>query len=88
MVKVYRKKFDAPVAHLLCNDVVGERPKEILEEEAISGIVEVRLSKNELEKARKREGYHVDVTLKKVMFQTQAIDALFMDDVYVGWLPG
>src|SRR5690606_35689781 len=53
IMEVKHKKFDGPINQALCNDVMGKRPAEILEETATSGVVEILVSEVEREKAKK-----------------------------------
>lgn len=88
VVQVLRKKFAGAIDASLCNDVMPDKPEKLIEEEATAGILEVRVDKEELEKAKIKEGYRVRLTLKKMVFENQTVDYLVIDDVYVGWLPG
>lgn len=88
VVNVERRKFEGEVQASLCNDVMMDKPRQLLKEVAISGIVELRVTQQELEKAEAKDGYRVTVILKNVIFETQTIDYLQIDSAYVGWLPG
>ena len=88
VVSVSRKKFEGVINQALCNDVIVEKPRKVLEEEARDGIVEVFLTESEIEKASNREPYIVTVVLKKVSFETMSIDYLRIENINVGWLPG
>ena len=88
VVNVTRKKFNGPIHTALCNDVMSERPEEVLTESADGGVVEVIVGELQQEKKEKGEPYTVTLVLKKVTFETSTIDYLRMDDVNVGWLPG
>ena len=87
VVSVSRKKFEGVINQALCNDVIVEKPRKVLEEEARDGIVEVFLTESEIEKASNREPYIVTVVLKKVSFETMSIDYLRIENINVGWLP-
>lgn len=88
VVQVIRKKFSGPIDASLCNDVMKDRPEDLLEEKATQGIVEVRINEAEREKALAKQPYNVTVILKNVIFGTMTIDYLRVDSVNVGWLPG
>ncbi|WP_436516852.1 hypothetical protein [Ekhidna sp. To15] len=89
VVKVTRKKYDSEISTTLCNDVMpNKRPKELLEELASDGTVELVISPIELEKAKKDEPYKATVILRKVVFETVSIDYLRLENINVGWLPG
>ena len=88
VVRVKRKKFDGPINSSLCNDVMMPKPKELLEEAALEGIVEVYVDIEEKEKAERKEPYKVTIVLKKVVFETMTIDYLRLENINVGWLPG
>lgn len=88
VVNVTRKKFGGPIHTALCNDVMGERPEELLAETATSGIVELRVNETQRKNKEKGEPYTVTLVLKKVVFETMTIDYLRLEDVNVGWLPG
>ena len=88
VVNVTRKKFNGPIHAALCNDVMGERPEELLSEIATSGIVELRVNETQRKNKEKGEPYTVTLVLKKVVFETMSIDYLRLEDVNVGWLPG
>ncbi|MEQ9466633.1 MAG: hypothetical protein RLN88_04425 [Ekhidna sp.] len=88
VVKVKRKKYDGPINASLCNDVMMQKPNELLEEVAIDGIVEVYVDLLEKEKAEKKEPYKVTIVLKKIVFETMTIDYLRLENINVGWLPG
>ncbi|MEO9869257.1 hypothetical protein [Ekhidna sp.] len=88
IVEVKRKKYAGKVDASLCNDVMIDMPKEELEEVATSGIVELKLSKEELEKAKNKRPYRATVILKNVIFGSLTIDYLYLENIYVGWLPG
>ena len=88
VVKVTRKKYATPINASLCNDVIMDKPKELLKEIAMEGAVEVVVSEYNLEKAEKKEPYAVTIILKKVIFETMLIDYLRIENINVGWLPG
>ncbi|MEM7297770.1 MAG: hypothetical protein AAF391_05835 [Bacteroidota bacterium] len=88
ILEIKRKKYDGPIDAVLCNDVMAEKPSELLEEIAIDGSVEIYLSELEREKAKRKEGYKVTLVLRKVVFDGVAVDYLKFENVYVGWLPG
>lgn len=88
VVKVTRKKFDGPVNTSLCNDVMSVRPKELLEEIASQGIVELVVGETQRKEKKKGNPYTVTVILKKVVFEGMSIDYLRLENVNVGWLPG
>lgn len=89
VIKVTRKKYEGDISTTLCNDVMPEkRPKEILEEIASEGIVELLVNEAELEKANKNEPYKATVILRNVVFETVSIDYLRLENINVGWLPG
>ena len=88
VVSVTRKKFDGMINQALCNDVMVDKPRKLLEEEAQDGILEVFLTESEIEKASNREPFIVTVVIKKVSFETMSIDYLRIENVNVGWLPG
>lgn len=88
VVNVTRKKFNGPIHAALCNDVMGERPEEVLTESADGGIVELIVGKLQQEKKEKGEPYTITLVLKNVTFETATVDYLRLDDVNVGWLPG
>ncbi|WP_370087291.1 hypothetical protein [Ekhidna sp.] len=88
VVKVTRKKYAGSIASSLCNDVMADKPEELLEEIASEGIVEVRVSEVEIKKAEKKEAYKATIILKNVVFDGVVIDYLRLEDVTVGWLPG
>ncbi|GAB4246639.1 MAG: hypothetical protein Tsb0034_25650 [Ekhidna sp.] len=88
VVEVKRKKYAAPIAATLCNDVMEEKPDELQEEVATEGVVEVLLSDVELQKAKKSQEYRATVILKRVTFESVTIDYLRIENVFVGWLPG
>lgn len=87
-VNVVRRKYAGAVNSTLCNDVMTPKPELLLEEIGNSGIVELRISDTELEKANNNDGYHATLILKNIVFETQVIDYLQIENVYVGWLPG
>lgn len=88
ILEVKRKKFDGPINTIICNDVMSEKPTELLEEVATEGTVEIYISELEKEKAERKEGYRINLILKKVVFDGVAVDYLKLENVYVGWLPG
>lgn len=88
VVKVTRKKYAGAIGATLCNDVMVEKPRELLEEIAREGIVEIRVSEDERKKAEKKEAYKATVILKNVVFETMTIDYLRLENINVGWLPG
>lgn len=89
VVQVKRKKFDAPINETLCNDLMpAVFPKTLLEEVATDGIVEIIVSETDQENAKNRKPYRATVILKNVVFESQSIDYLRLDNIYVGWLPG
>ncbi len=88
VVEVKRQKFAGKVNASLCNDVMIDMPKEELEEIATSGIVELKLNNAELKKAKNKEPYKATVVLKNVVFSSITIDYLYLENIYVGWLPG
>ena len=87
-VKVDRKKYEGSIGSSICNDVLVDLPKVLLEESAREGLVEITLNDENLEKARNKQPYRVTITLKNVIFESMAIDYLLFENVYVGWLPG
>ncbi|WP_421762586.1 hypothetical protein [Ekhidna sp.] len=88
IVKVARKKYAGSIAASLCNDVMMDKPDELLDEVATSGTVELLVDELEIEKAKKNEAYKVTVILRKVAFGDTTIDYVRLEDVMVGWLPG
>ncbi len=88
VVKVTRKKYKGTIDTSLCNDVMVDKPEEVLEEVATGGIVEVRVAEAEISKAEKKESYQATIILKKVVFEGMVIDYLRLENVTVGWLPG
>ncbi|MEO9485064.1 MAG: hypothetical protein ABJG47_16510 [Ekhidna sp.] len=88
VVRVTRKKYASAVNASLCNDVMMDKPKELLEEIASEGVVEVFVTNYQLEKAENKEPYNVTIVLKKVIFETISIDYLRIENINVGWLPG
>lgn len=88
VVQVTRKKFDGSIGESLCNDVMSDKPKELLSEVATQGVIELHVSEGEREKQKKDEPYKVTLILKKVVFSTMTIDYLRLENVNVGWLPG
>lgn len=88
IMEVKRRKYKEPISASLCNDVMADKPQLLLEESPKQGIVEIIVSDDDLEKAKKRQGYRVTIVLKKMLFENAAIDYLRIEDVYVGWLPG
>lgn len=88
VVNVTRKKYASSIDASLCNDVLMDKPRELLKEIAMEGTVEVIVTDYQLEKAEKKEPYEVTVILKKVVFETMSIDYLRIENINVGWLPG
>ena len=88
ILEVKRKKYEGDISPSLCNDIMTDPPKVQLEETATSGIVEILLAENEIEKAKKNDGYRATIVLKNVVFTTMTVDYLRIENVYVGWLPG
>lgn len=88
IVNVNRKKFDGLIHTSLCNDVLVEKPEELLSESANEGVVELIVSELQREKKEKGEPYMVTIILKKVVFETMTIDYLRLGNIKVGWLPG
>lgn len=89
IVKVTRKKYEGAISASLCNDVMmADKPKELLEEVATEGIIELIVGEGEQEKAKKNEPYKATIILKNVVFESMTIDYLRLDNVNVGWLPG
>jgi len=88
ILNITRKTFDGPIHAALCNDVMGERPNELLSENAISGVFELRVSEIQRKNKERGEPYRVTVILKNIAFSTMTIDYLRLEDVTVGWLPG
>lgn len=88
VVKVSRKKFTGPINASLCNDVMSQKPDELLEEIASDGIVELHVSDGQQLEKKKGNPYTVTVILKKVVFPGMTIDYLRLENVNVGWLPG
>lgn len=88
IVKVSRKKYNGSIAASLCNDVMMDKPEEVLDEIATSGVIELLVKESEIEKAKKKEAYKVTVILRNVGFSDTTIDYIRLDDVTVGWLPG
>ena len=88
IMQVKRRKYKEPIIASLCSDFMTGKP-ELLQEEAPSqGTVEIIVSSEEREKAKKNQEYRITVVLKKVIFEDSAIDYLRIEDVLVGWLPG
>ena len=88
IMQVKRRKYKEPIIASLCNDVMEQKPELLVEESPIQGTVEIIVSAEEREKAKKNQEYRVTVVFKKVIFEDSAIDYLRIEDVYVGWLPG
>ena len=88
IAKVERKKYRSPIHTTLCNDVMTDRPEQLLSDVAISGTLEILANDIEREKAKEDQGYRVTIILKDVFFENSSIDYLRIDNVYVGWLPG
>jgi len=89
ILSVQLRTFDGAVSQMLCNDVnLTTRPKKLSEEVAKEGVVEVMISREEIDKASNNRGYKASVVLKNVIFDSLRIDYLKIDNVYVGWLPG
>ncbi|MEQ8904346.1 hypothetical protein [Ekhidna sp.] len=88
VVIVTRRKFDGPINSSLCNDVMSDKPEELLEEIATDGVVELLVNEAQQEEKKKGNPYKVTVVLKKVVFEGMTIDYLRMENVNVGWLPG
>lgn len=88
IMEVKLRKYKAPISASICNDVMADKPELILEESPKQGVVEIIISEENREKARKNQGYNVTVVLKKVLFEDSTIDYLRIENVYVGWLPG
>ncbi len=88
VVSINRKKYGASIGSSICNDVMIDPPKLLLEETANDGLVELTLTEENLVKAKNNQPYRVTVILKNVIFKSIAVDYLQFDNVYVGWLPG
>ncbi len=88
VVSISRKKYAGPVHQSLCNDVMMDKPNQVLEEDATEGLVELIVSEENMQKAEKKEPYRVTLVLKKVTFDTMTIDYLRLENIIVGWLPG
>ncbi|MEP1032996.1 hypothetical protein [Ekhidna sp.] len=89
IIKVTRKKYEGAINETLCNDVmIAKKPKELLEEVATDGVVDLIVSEVEQEKANNNEPYKATIILKNVVFESISIDYLRLDNINVGWLPG
>ena len=88
VVYVSRKKYEKSIAASLCNDVMVEKPKLLLTEDATEGISELIISDENIEKAKKNQAYQVSVVLKNISFETLFLDYLYLEKITVGWLPG
>jgi len=88
IMEVKRRKYKEPISASLCNDVMLDKPELIYEESPTQGTVEILVSSEEREKAKKNQGYRVTIVFKKVLFESSVIDYLRIEDVFVGWLPG
>lgn len=88
IMEVKRRKYKEPISASICNDVMVDKPELVLEESPKQGVIEILISEENREKARKNQGYNVTIVLKKILFENSAIDYLRIENVYVGWLPG
>ena len=88
-ITIVRKKYDGPINAALCNDLIPSTfPKELVNETATEGLLELILSESEIEKAKNKEPYKATLILKNVVFETVTIDYLRLEDISVGWFPG
>ncbi|WP_425391876.1 hypothetical protein [Ekhidna sp.] len=89
VLEVRRKKYNGPISSTLCNDVMpAEMPDKVSDEVATSGLVEILLSQEDIEKAKNGQPYSVTIILKDVQFTEMTIDYLRIEKTNVGWLPG
>ncbi|MEQ9405549.1 MAG: hypothetical protein RIM99_18315 [Cyclobacteriaceae bacterium] len=88
LLEVTWRQFEGDVSSSLCNDLRTKRPEESINLVSGSGTVNVRLSEEELEKARKGEAYKATLTLRKIVFEGLTVDYLQIENITVGWLPG
>lgn len=87
-IEVKRKKYANAIDASLCNDIMSEMPKLVSELIATDGLVEVRVTKENLEKYNANDAYRVTLIIKDLVFPDSKIDYLQIENVVVGWMPG
>jgi hypothetical protein len=87
ILEVRRAKFDGAIHETLCSDVIVSKPKELINEVALSGLIGINLTANDMEKAKNKEPYFVTLSLRNVIFENYSIEYLRIENVKVGWLP-
>ncbi|MEP1097530.1 MAG: hypothetical protein ABJG78_20605 [Cyclobacteriaceae bacterium] len=87
-IEVKWEKFAGDMRSAICNDVMGEKPNQLMDQIAKSGSVSIRVNEAEQKKKENNEAYKVTVTLKDLVFENLSVDYLQIENVVVGWLPG
>ena len=87
-IEVRLVKFDGDVSNAPCNDVMYDTPKKLNEQLANSGILELIIPPEELEKKRSGSGYRIDVMSTNLTFNDGSVFEVSVKNAFVGWLPG
>jgi len=87
-IEVIWRKFDGDIRRSICNDVIVEKPNQLIDQKARSGEISIKVSDIELKKKENEEAYRVTLILDDLIFNGLFIDYLTIENVVVGWLPG
>jgi len=85
-------EFDGPIGNFYCDDVIGDEGEIINTYTANSGIVEIQISRDSITVDPLSTTYEITLRVRNLEFnidgESQEIEELIFEDVFVGWFPG
>ena len=85
-------EFDGSIGNFYCDDVRGDEGEIINTYTANSGIVEIQTSRDSLTVDPLGTTYEITLRVRNLEFdidgESQEIEKLIFEDVFVGWFPG